>query len=149
MRCQIGEQTRKWRLVTNQLKRRTGTEQRLENPPGQQLGHGIRDPDRDRRPPDRASPPQDTRELETAGENLLGIGVCDTPKLGRHETSPLLLEQSALQLSLKQLQLSADGLRREIERARSGRYAALTHDRPEVQQMGVVEMFHISIFSNY
>jgi glycogen operon protein len=29
-----------------------------------------------------------------------------------------------------------------------GTYAALAHDRPEIQQMGVVEMSHISIFPN-
>ena len=84
-------------------------------------------------------------------EDLVGVGQCQAPGLGRHQTSPLRRQQRLAQGLLEQGDLRADGLHRHAKPPRRACYAALAGDDPEVAQVVVIQCrgLHVSYFTNY
>ena len=124
------------------MERAIAAEQRFEHPEGDEFWHGVGDAYGHRAAAVCTRAAQHARELETARKDLIGVAIGDTAEFGGHEPPALALEQSALQLLLEQLDLSADGLRGEVQGRCGLGHAALAHHGPEIEQVGVVEMAH-------
>ena len=61
---------------------------------------------------------QDPDQVLPAGKDLVGVFEDGQAQLGRHDPPALLFEQAAVQLRFQQLDLAADGLRRDVQRSR-------------------------------
>ena len=128
--------------MTTDLHRLGTVERRTQEAIHDQLGHGIRDPDREPRRPAGRPTLEGLEQFAAGREDLRRVAVDNATDLRQDERTPLTLKQALTERLFQQLELGADCRLRHSKLFGSARNPSLTHDGPEVQQVVVVERVH-------
>ena len=80
--------------------------------------------------------------ISRPSENLIGEPVDEGPHLGQHEAPPRTRDQGLAERLLEAPNLHAHRRRRQVQLGGGGGQGALPDERPEVQEVVVVQPFH-------
>ncbi len=137
---EIRQQALRLVLAPDEVHRPGTAERRLQDAPGDQLGHVVRDPHREALGPPRGAAAQSVGQLGPDREDLVGVPEYERAQLGGGQPATLPLEELAAEGLLERAELPADRRLRHPQLRARGRDPALLEDRPEVEEVVVVEL---------
>ena len=137
-----GEQRLGPRLAADHPDRRRQLQRRRQQAIGDLLAEHVGDADDEAHRPPGGAALHGVEELTAEREDLVGVAVDHLADVGRHQPAADAGEQLLAEPRLERLDLRAHRRLRQPQLLRGPHHAAFAHDRPEVEQVMVVEPFH-------
>ena len=145
MHGKFGQQAVRSILPARELDRLRQGERRTQDPERDELAHDVDHSDRESHRSSRRAVLDRVEKLPPERKDLVGVAVGDPSRVGQLEAPPGTNEEPLAERLLQRAQLRAQRrLRQPQLRARPGD-APLFRDRPEVEQVVIIQPFHGSI----
>ena len=136
---QLGQQAVELPFLADHLEGLIPLQGGLQQMAGHHLGHGIRNADPQlQRPARTARLPHDLIQLRPQVEDVLGITEGQLPGIGQLQAASTFVEQLTTKVILQQLNLTADGLGRDMQKLSGLDHATVLGDGPEIEQVLVI-----------
>ena len=129
-------------LAAHQVHALRQPQRRLDQPVRDQLRQDVGNAHDQPQRPSRGAPPHRVEHLAAEREDLIGEPVDDGPHLGQHQAPPRARDQRLAERFLEVPDLHAHGRRRQVQLGGGGGQGALADERPEVQEVVVVQPLH-------
>ena len=117
-------------------------QRRRQQAVGDLLAEHVGDADDEAHRAAGGAPLDGVEQLTAEREDLVGVAIDHLADIGRHHPAADSREQRLAEARFERLDLRAHRRLRQPQLLRRPDHAALAHDRPEVEQVVVVEPFH-------